>query len=159
MTIREISERLKNELLGYTYGFVHRGIRYTPKDDPEYALHFQEFYRAQEVSVSRKERIGTCIDSVLVMQALMKEYGVPSRIYLLCQREKPHTVLTFQAEGKTVYLELTPSSSRPNYAKELIYADEAEWKEAWNKTHLISEITDILKPGIRPQDLIRHVFS
>ena len=135
MNIAYLCDILRKELLenGYEYGFLLNGAKvkpdFTAGFDREYDRLTRIAYRVQSPAVTRKEKIGTCIEAVLVMQELLDQQNISNKIWLLYQRKKgkAHTVLTFQAEEKTVYLELTPQSAKPWYGKELLYENEADF--------------------------------
>ena len=67
-----------------------------------------------------------------------------------------HTILTFEAEGKTIYLELTPQSNKPWYGKEIIYNDERAFL---NQFHLdnydIVDVTNEIAFGKSPDCLLQ----
>ena len=159
MTIREICGLLRKKLFnnGYEYGFYLNGKKYKPDMskgfDEEYFQLSKTLYRVQEPFITVREKIGTCIDAVLVMRELLNEYGIPCRIWLIF-KNSPHTILTFEAEEKIVYLELTPQSTKPSYGKEIIYENEqafvAEYRE---NGYDISDVTDYIEIG-RPPDFL-----
>lgn len=129
MTINEICNILKDELFNndYKYGFVVDGEKHTPNMtggfDNEYYNLTLTIYRIQNPLVTMKEKIGTCIDACLLMKYLLKKYDISSKIWLLHNKttNKVHTILTFEAESKIVYLELTPQSAKPYYGKEILF--------------------------------------
>ena len=94
MTIIEICDMLKKELLnnGYEYGFVADGKKYKPDMsngfDSEYYQQSLTIYRVQEPLVTMKEKIGTCVDAVLVMKRILDIHGIFSKIWLLYNKEK-----------------------------------------------------------------------
>ncbi len=149
MTITHLCDILRTELLenGYEYGFILNGTKVKPDFvagfDREYDRLVRSAYRVQSPAVTRKEKIGTCIEAVLIMKELLDRQRVPNKIWLLFQPDKgkAHTVLTFQGEGKTVYLELTPQSAKPWYGKELLYDDEAAFVQAHRQKGF--EVTDV----------------
>lgn len=163
MTIIEICDMLRKELFnnGYVYGFVLDGKKYRPNmeqgfDDEYYKLS-TTIYRVQAPSVTLKEKIGTCIETVLVMRFLLDEYSISSKIWLLYNRKKNkvHTILTFEAEGKIVYLELTPQSSKAWYGKEIIYFCEREFLQEYeSKDYDVSDVTDLVVIGEQPEFLL-----
>ena len=121
MNINEICVILKSELYnnGYEYGFSADGKRYLPDTsrgfDSEYYKLSCTIYTVQEPKDTMEERLGTCIDAVVLMKHMLDELNVKSRIWLLHNKDKnkAHTILTFEAEDKIVYLELTPQFSKP----------------------------------------------
>jgi len=166
MTIIEICDMLRAELMhnGYQYGFVVQGQIYKPNMANGFDAAFYHLAntisRVQDPALTRKEKVGTCIDAVLVMQQILGEYNVPSKIWLLYQKEKNkvHTVLTFAAEGKTVYLELTPQSSKPWYGREIVYESEQAFLQAQQSGG--SEVTDVTEKvivGERPHFLLEKL--
>ncbi len=154
MTIQEICGLLKGELLdnGYEYGFFLEGKTYKPNMetgfDREYYQLSTTVYRVQSPAVTMQEKIGTCIDTVMVMKTLLDRHEVPNTIWLLRHRQKNkvHTVLTFGAEGKIVYLELTPQSAKACYGHELVYATLQDFLaefdgNGWDVSDVTREIT------------------
>ena len=143
MTIVEICNLLRNELFdnGYEYGFYLNGKKYKPDMsqgfDSEYYRLSTTIYLVQDPCDTVREKIGTCIDAVVVMKAILDERNICNKIWLLYSKEKnkAHTVLTFEAENKTVYLELTPQSGKPWYGKEIIYSCEEEFLEENEKNN------------------------
>lgn len=165
MTIAAICDVLKKELLnnGYEYGFVVDGKKYKPDmsgfDEAYYRLSMT-IYRVQEPSVTMKEKIGTCVEAVMVMKHLLDEQGVPNKIWLLFnqRKHKVHTVLTFEAEDKVVYLELTPQSAKEWYGKELVYADEREFLQGYVENgYEVSDVTDRVAVGEQPMFLLEKL--
>ena len=166
MKIVEICDALRKELFnsGYEYGFVVDGQTYKPNMADGFDAAFYHFAntisRVQDPEVTRKEKIGTCIDAVLVMRQILNEYNVSSKIWLLYQKEKNkvHTILTFEAEGKIVYLELTPQSGKPWYGKEIIYDDEQTFlNKQENNGWEVFDVTDRVIVGERPQFLLEKL--
>ena len=163
MKIVEICDALRAELMnnGYQYGFIVDGQIYKPNMAGGFDAAFYHLAntisRVQDPVLTRKEKVGTCIDAVLVMRQILDAYNVPSKIWLTHhkQKNKVHTVLTFLAEGKTVYLELTPQSSKPWYGKELVYDDEDAFLQAQEKDgYEIFDVTDQVIIGERPYFLL-----
>jgi hypothetical protein len=163
MKISDICEMLKNELYdnGYEYGFLLNGERCTPDmsggfDENYYRLSLTE-YVVQSPEDTMKDKIGTCVDAVMVMKKLLLEKDISSKIWLLHHKakNKVHTILTFAAEGKTVYLELTPQSAKPWYGKEIIYDSEAALIEEYEANgYDITEVTGRVKVGEQPHFLL-----
>ena len=163
MTIKEICDILRAELLNtsYEYGFVIDGQKYKPNMengfDKEYYSLSTTIYCVQDPITTMKEKIGTCVDAVLVMRWLLNKHNIPSKIWLLYnkQKNKVHTILTFEAENKTIYLELTPQSSKAWYGKEIIYSNEQELLlEYKNNNYDISDVTDSIVIGQQPEFLL-----
>lgn len=164
MTATQLCTFLKQELFDkdYDYGFFFEGKKYIPNADSgfdaSFALAMKELYRIQEPSVTMVEKIGTCLDAVLVMKALLDPLNVPSKIWLLIHRvtKTPHTVLTFECDGKVVYLELTPRSGKPCYGKELLYDSEKAFVDYMqSEDYDIAEATEKVTPGISPDSLLQ----
>ena len=80
-------------------------------------------YRIQDPRDTKLAKVGTCHDIVVLMKAILEEQNIPNKIWLLHdkQRGKFHTILTFYIENKTIYLELTPQSTKPWYGKEIVF--------------------------------------
>lgn len=126
MTIREICDLLKKELLnnGYEYGFYLDGKKYKPDMSKGFD---EEFDRALHES----SRIQAPEDTA---------------------RGKFHTILTFEAENKVVYLELTPQSRKPWYGKEIIYDNEKSFILEYTKGGCdITDITGLVIAGASPE--------
>ena len=166
MKIVELSNALRAELLnnGYEYGFVVDSQKYKPNMengfDNEYYHLAKTISCVQDPAITKKEKIGTCIDTVLVMRQILEEYKVPSKIWLLYHKgkNKAHTVLTFEAEGKVVYLELTPQSSKPWYGKEIVYEKEQAFlQEQENNGLEVIDVTDRVIFGERPYFLLEKL--
>ncbi len=163
MKITEICDLLRRELYeaGYEYGFILDGKKYKPDmskgfDNEYYSLSLT-VYRVQDPTDTVKEKIGTCIDSVVVMKNILQELSVPYRIWLLYNstKNKAHTILTFEAENKIVYLELTPQSKKECYGKEIIFNDEHEFISFHEKQNYdVSDITDKIIIGQPPDFLL-----
>lgn len=163
MRIQEICNLLKKELLdnGYEYGFYLDGVKYKPDAtkgyDEEFARALVHDYRIQNPSDTMRERIGTCIDITLLMKTMLASCGVSSKIWLLhdMQRNKFHTILTFEAENKVVYLELTPQYRKPWYGKEILYENEEELISKYGKDGCeIEDITNSVETGKRPECIL-----
>ena len=163
MKIVEICDALRKELVntGYEYGFVVDGQIYKPNMARGFDAVFYHLAntisRVQDPEVTKQKKVGTCIDAVLVMRQILDAYNVPSKIWLTHhkQKNKVHTVLTFLAEGKTVYLELTPQSSKSWYGKELVYDDEDAFLQAQEKDgYEIFDVTKQIVIGERPYFLL-----
>lgn len=166
MKIIDLCNVLRAELLnnGYEYGFVVDGQIYKPNMADGFDAAFyhlaQTISLVQDPAVTKKEKVGTCIDAVLVMRQTLAPYNIPNKIWLLYhpQKNKAHTIITFEAEGKIVYLELTPQSSKPWYGKEIIYDDEQTFlKEQENNGLEIFDVTDRVIVGERPQFLLEKL--
>ena len=163
MKISSICEILKNELYdnGYEYGFLLNGEKCKPDmsggfDENYYRLSLTQ-YVVQTPEDTMREKIGTCVDAVMLMRKLLLENDIPSKIWLLHHKakNKVHTILTFVAEGKTVYLELTPKSAKPWYGKEIVYENEAALIDEYTKNDFdISDVTARVKIGEQPHFLL-----
>ena len=167
MTIKEICDKLRAALYnnGFEYGFVLDGKKYKPDMhngfDNEYYHLSKTIYLVQEPSVTLKEKIGTCVDVVLVMKSILDNLNVLNKIWLLYNKKKNkvHTILTFDAENKIVYLELTPQSSKSWYGQEIIYSSEQELlREYENNNYDISDVTSLIKVGQRPYFLLNKLY-
>ena len=159
MAIKEICNILRAELLNndYEYGFVLNGQKYKPNIgngfDNEYYHLSKTIYCVQDPAITMKEKIGTCVDAVLVMKLLLEKYNIPCKIWLLYnnKKNKVHTILTFEAESKIVYLELTPQSSKSWYGKEIVYSNEQEFLlEYKNNDYDVSDVTESIIIGQQP---------
>ena len=157
--IAEICQLLKDELLdnGYSYGFCLNNRRIVPNAslgfDEEFARLLTTEYRIQLPEVTKREKVATCLDAVLVMKDILDQQGIGSKIWMICQVEKKkvHSILTFESSSRVIYLELTPQSGKPNYGKELLFADEEELAGYWKERgYFIQDITNICKPGADP---------
>lgn len=166
MNITEICDLLRKELFynGYEYGFVLKGKKYKPDMsngfDSEYYRLSMTIYRVQHPSVTMKEKIGTCVETVLVMQTILDAHDIPSKIWLLFNKSKKkvHTILTFEAEGKIVYLELTPQSAKPWYGKEIVYSSEEEFLEEYRENNYeVSDVTKDVIIGEQPEFLLKKI--
>ena len=159
MNITEICDRLRDELMnnGYRYGFYAEGNVYRPDFskgfDEAFADCLQCKYRIQDPQDTVREKVGTCIDAVVLMKKMLDGDSIPNKIWLLRSRENnaPHTVLTFAAENRIVYLELTPQSGKPWYGKEIVYDDEQSFLTAfWEKNYDVIDITERIVIGAAP---------
>lgn len=89
MNIAEICDILRQELYqsGYLYGFYSDGRKYLPDFsngfDKEFFNLQKNLYRIQDPQDTMKEKIGTCIDAVIVMKTILDELNVQSKIWLL----------------------------------------------------------------------------
>ena len=165
MTIQEICNLLIEKLYntGFEYGFFLNGQKYKPDMangfDNEYYHLSQTIYLVQDPEITMKEKIGTCIDAVVVMKYILDNLGVPCKIWLLSNKSKnkKHTILTFEAEDKIVYLELTPQFGKAWYGKEIIYSSEKElFKEQSKNGWDVSDVTDSIIIGEQPMFLLKN---
>jgi hypothetical protein len=165
MTINKICDLLRSEFInnGYEYGFYLDGRRYTPDKslgfDREYLRLSETIYRVQNPNDTKRERLGTCIDTCLLIKTLLAEKNICTKIWLICHRERKsvHTIPTFEAEGKIVYLELTPESKKPWYGKEIIYSSEEEFLSAFDTDCFdIFEVTRDIIVEEAPEFLLSH---
>lgn len=163
MKINEICNVLRDELFNndYKYGFVIDNKRYTPNMtggfDYEYYNLTMTVYRVQNPLLTMQEKIGTCIDACLVMKYILNEYEISSKIWLLHEKKKNkvHTILTFEAENKIVYLELTPQSNKLNYGKEILFDSIEQLLTKFQNGGIdIENVTDQLTIGEQPLVLI-----
>lgn len=166
MTIAEICNILRNELFntGYEYGFIANDKRYQPDMnngfDSEYYQSSLTIYRVQEPNVTRKEKLGTCVETVLVIKQILDELQIPCTLWLLHNKtkNKVHTIPTFEAEGKVVYLELTPQSAKPWYGREIVYDTEQEFlKEYVQNNYDVSDVTNAIIIGEQPHFLLEKL--
>ena len=149
---------------GYEYGFYLDGKIYKPDMskgfDKEFFDRLMSDYRVQDPRDTRHAKVGTCHDIVVLMRSILDEQEIPSKIWLLhdTQRRKFHTVLTFYAEGKTVYLELTPQSTKPWYGKEIVFDDELYFVTEYCKGSCeVIEITDSVVIGEAPEFVLSRM--
>ena len=74
------------------------------------------------------------------------------------KKNKVHTIPTFEAESKVIYLELTPQSAKPWYSKDIIYSNEQEFlKEYEQNNYEVSDITDRIIIGEPPMFLLEKL--
>ncbi len=166
MRIQEACGLLKKELLGngYEYGFCLHGTTYKPDMtkgfDKEFLDRLLTEYRIQDPKETMQAKVGTCNDVVVLMRSMLDEHGVPSKIWLLHDKQngKIHTVLTFFLENKTVYLELTPQSGRPWYGQELIFDSERSFLDAYTQDNCEAiDVTDAVFIGKAPAFLLSRM--
>ena len=167
MTIKEICDILRSKLYnnGFEYGFIVNGRKYKPNMengfDSDYYHHSITIYTVQDPSVTLKEKIGTCVDTVLAMRSILDILNVPSKIWLLYSKKKNkvHTILTFEAESKIIYLELTPQSSKTWYGQEIVYRSEQEFLLIYeNSGYDISDVTNLITVGQHPYFLLNKLI-
>jgi len=167
MTIKEICDILRTKLYnkGFEYGFILNGQKYKPDMKNGFDNNYYHLAKTvslvQEPSVTLKEKIGTCVDTVIVMESILNKLNIPSKIWLLYnkQKNKVHTILTFEAENKIVYLELTPQSSKPWYGQEIVYSSEQEFLQEYERNgYDISDISTMLIVGQRPYALLNKLI-
>lgn len=166
MTITEICNILRNELFNtdYEYGFIANGKRYQPDMsngfDKEYYQNSLTIYRIQEPNVTRREKIGTCVETVVVIKQMLDELQIPCKLWLLHNKvkNKVHTIPTFEAEGKFVYLELTPQSAKPWYGKEIIYDTEQDFLQEYERNNYdVSDVSNHIIIGEQPHFLLEKL--
>lgn len=157
--INEICQLLKDELFdnGYMYGFYLNDRCVIPNMslgfDEKFANLLASEYRIQEPTVSRREKVATCLDAVLIMKEILLEQAVESKIWMIFIKEKRkvHSVLTFEIDGKIVYLELTPQSGKSNYGKEILFDRIEEFVSYWEQQgYIVRDITDECTVGTNP---------
>ena len=166
MTISKICSKLRCELLdnGYEYGFYLGGKRYTPDKslgvDEEYFNLSKTIYRVQNPTDTKKEKIGTCIDTYVLMKEMLDNMSVNCQIRLIRHRERGsvHTIISFEAEERLVYLELTPESNKPWYGKEIIYSNADELISAFDEDGFdIYDVTNDIVIGEAPNFLLSRM--
>lgn len=159
MEVKRICDLLRNELYNnnYEYGFYLEGKKYKPNMNNGFDKDFFNLlltkYKVQNPIDTIREKIGTCNDVVLVMKKILDEEKINNKIWLLhnIEKNKVHTILTFKICEKIVYLELTPQSNKPNYAKEIIYNTEEEFINYFEKQGFeVIDITNDIIPGEYP---------
>ena len=159
MEIKRICDLLRNELYNnnFEYGFYLEGKKYKPNMNNGFDKEFFNLlltkYKVQNPIDTMREKIGTCNDVVLVMKKILDEEKINNKIWLLhnTEKNKVHTILTFKVCEKIVYLELTPQSNKPNYAKEIIYNTEYEFINYFEKKGFeVIDITNDIIPGEYP---------
>lgn len=166
MTIQEICSYLRSELYntGYEYGFYLNGKKYKPNMnlgfDEEYFKLSKTIYRVQRPEDTKREKIGTCIDACILMREMLCSIFIDSHIWLICHREKGsvHTIITFESEQKSVYLELTPQSRKDWYGKEIIYPSLEDFVAEFNNNGFdIFNVTDDIIVSEAPSFLLSHL--
>ena len=81
-------------------------------------------------------------------------------MWLLHNRQigKFHTALTFCLDNKTVYLELTPQSTKPWYGKEILFDNEQSFIDEYSKDGSeVIEITDCVVVGEAPDFVLSRM--
>ena len=163
MTIKDICDILRTELYnnGFEYGFIVNDQKYKPNRDNGFDNEYYHLAKTisivQDPSVTLKEKIGTCVDIVLVMKSILDNLNIPSKIWLLYNKSKNkvHTIHTFEAESKIIYLELTPQSSKSWYGQEIVYSNEQELLQEYeNNGYDITDVTSLITVGERPYFLL-----
>ena len=117
-------------------------------------------YRIQDPRDTRQAKVGTCHDAVVLMKAILDEQNVPSKIWLLHNRQygKFHTVLTFYIDNKTIYLELTPQNSKPWYGKEIVFDSEQSFISEYSKDGCeVIDVTDSVVIGEAPEFVLSRM--
>lgn len=164
--IQRICRLLKDELLdnGYEYGFYLDGKTYKPDMsngfDKEFFDRLLSEYHVQNPRDTMQAKVGTCNDIVVLMKAILDEQSVPSKIWLLHDRQYGtfHTVLTFNIENKTIYLELTPQSAKSWYGKEIVFDNEQGFISEYSKDGCeVIEITDSVVVGEAPEFILSRM--
>ena len=83
------------------------------------------------------------------------KYLVKYGCFMKKKKNKVHTILTFEAEKKIVYLELTPQSNKPNYGKEILFDSIDSLLTKFKNNGIdIEDVTDQLTIGEQPLVLI-----
>ncbi len=114
----------------------------------------------QDPKDTMKAKVGTCNDAVILMRSILDQHSIPSKIWLLHDRQKRkyHTVLTFYLEGKTVYLELTPQSGKLCYGEEIVFDSEESFVDEYaNDNREVIDVTDSVLIGERPDFLLSRM--
>lgn len=164
--IQRICKLLKDELIdnGYEYGFCLNGKIYKPDMsngfDEEFFDRLLSEYRIQNPNDTKRAKVGTCHDIVVLMKDILDEQGISNKIWLLHnkQRGKFHTVLTFCVDNKIVYLELTPQSTKPWYGKEIVFDNELSFIAEYSKEGCeVIEITDSVVVGEPPEFVLSRM--
>ena len=82
MNITEACDLLRKELYhsGYVYGFLLDNVKHTPDsskgfDNDYYQLSLSS-YRIQAIEDTKREKIVTCLDAVLVMKDLLDQHSI-----------------------------------------------------------------------------------
>ena len=117
-------------------------------------------YCIQDPKDTMKAKVGTCNDAVILMRSILDQHSIPSKIWLLHDRQKRkyHTVLTFYLEGKTVYLELTPQSGKLCYGEEIVFDSEESFVDEYaNDNREVIDVTDSVLIGERPDFLLSRM--
>lgn len=157
--IKEVCGLLKDELLdnGFLYGFYLNDKRVVPDIslgfDKEFARLLTTEYRVQSPEVTRREKVATCLDAVVVMKDILKLKNIDSTIWMIYKKEKHkvHSVLTFEISDKVVYLELTPQSGKANYGKEILFDSVKDFEDYWiNQGYILKNIDALCIPGVNP---------
>ena len=168
MKINEICNLLKNELLNnnYKYGFYSNRKLYKPNfllgfdKEFEYLLH--TIYIVQAPEDTMREKVGTCMDEVVLMAYILDNHNVSHKTWLLynLSKNRVHTILTFEAEGKIVYLELTPEYKKPWYGKEILYDSEQDFLEfCTSQGYEVLNITDKIQAGTQPLSFLPYKYK
>ena len=166
MTIKGACDLLKDELFdnGYEYGFYLNGVTYKPDFsqgfDNAFLDRLLKDYRVQDPNDTRKAKVGTCNDAVVLMRSILDEYSVPSKIWLLhdMNNEKFHTVLTFYLEDKVIYLELTPQSGKHCYGKEIVFESEKSFIDGYKEEgYEVIDVTDSVIIGEAPDFVLSRM--
>ena len=157
---------LREELFenGYLYGFFLNGNKIVPDMskgvDEEFDRLLKTEYRIQSPAITKREKVATCLDAVLVMKEILCANCIDSKIWMIFQREKKkcHAVLTFVIDGTVVYLELTPQSGKENYGEELFFINQKAFIDYWKEmNYVVQEITDACIIGSKP-DFFLHAL-
>ena len=96
------------------------------------------------------------METVVVIKQMLDEFRIPCKLWLLHNKtkNKVHTIPSFEAQGKVVYLELTPQSAKPWYGKEIVYDTEQEFlKEYAQNNYDVSDVSNRIIIGEQPHFL------
>ena len=166
MKIPDVCKLLKDELLdtGFEYGFFLDGKKYLPDRSKGFDEAFFNLlltvYRVQDPADTKKMKVGTCNDAVVLMKEILDCNNVTNTIWLLHDLAKDtyHTVLTFRCEDKTVYLELTPQYNKDRYGKEQIFGADAGFiQEFEGRGYEVVDVTEEVVIGDRPDFILSRM--
>ena len=156
MKIIEIVKVLKDELYGngYEYGFIVKGKVYKPNKvkglDAEFYENAKNISVIQEPMFTMKSKIGTCVDTCVLMKSILDNRGISNKVWLLYNeiKNKVHTIVTFDSEEKVIYVELTPESSKSWYGQEIIYDNENDFISFFsNQNYEVTDVTEKIVIG------------
>ena len=89
---------------GFEYGFIVNDQKYKPNRDNGFDNEYYHLAKTisivQDPSVTLKEKIGTCVDIVLVMKSILDNLNIPSKIWLLYNKSKIKCILYIHLRQK-----------------------------------------------------------